>query len=151
AVGGALADLHLAGNGYKPTRKNTLSVDGWRPLYRLCKERAEEVTPGLGTEIEAELAVLEAKWPSGLPQGIIHADLFPDNVFFLAGRLSGLIDFYFACNDMLAYDVAICLNAWCFESDHSFNVTKGRALLQGYRRLRPLETGEQMALPILCR
>jgi homoserine kinase type II len=151
AVGGALADLHLAGNGYKPTRKNTLSVDGWRPLYRLCKERAEEVTPGLGTEIEAELAALEAKWPSGLPQGIIHADLFPDNVFFLAGRLSGLIDFYFACNDMLAYDLAVCLNAWCFEHDGSLNITKARSLLTGYRLRRPLVATEIAALPMLAR
>jgi len=151
AVGGALADLHLAGNGYKPTRKNTLSVDGWRPLYRLCKERAEEVTPGLGTEIEAELAVLEAKWPSSLPQGIMHADLFPDNVFFLGGRLSGLIDFYFACNDMLAYDLAVCLNAWCFEHDGSLNITKARSLLTGYRLRRPLVATEIAALPMLAR
>ena len=84
-----------------------------------------------------------ANWPRGLPQGVIHADLFPDNVFFLGDRLSGLIDFYFACTDTLVYDVAICLNAWCFEPDHSYNVTKGRALLAQLRaRSRPLSPAE---------
>ena len=86
-----------------------------------------------------------------MPQGVIHADLFPDNVFFLGNKLSGLIDFYFACTDALAYDVAICLNAWCFETDHSYNVTKGRALLQGYAGKRPLSGDEQRQLPLLCR
>ena len=85
--------------------------------------------------------MLERDWPRDLPQGVIHADLFPDNVFFLGDTLSGLIDFYFACTDALAYDVAICLNAWCFEADHSYNVTKGRALLQAYARVRPLVGG----------
>jgi homoserine kinase type II len=151
AVGRALADLHLAGQGFRLTRRNTLSLDGWRPLYRLCDERAHEVAPGLSAEIEAELAGLEAAWPRGLPEGIIHADLFPDNVFFLSGRLSGLIDFYFACNDMLTYDVAICLNAWCFESDGSLNVTKARSLLTGYQLSRPLTAAEVAALPTLAR
>ena len=95
--------------------------------------------------------MLEGAWPRGLPQGVIHADLFPDNVFFLGDRLSGLIDFYFACTDTLAYDVAICLNAWCFEPDHSYNVTKGRALLQGYVAVRPLAVEERAALPLLAR
>ena len=82
---------------------------------------------------------------------IIHADLFPDNVFFLGDRLSGLIDFYFACTDTLAYDVAICLNAWCFEQDHSYNITKGRNLLQAYRRVRAHSHAEHEAMPLLCR
>ena len=151
AVGRALADLHLAGRGFGLKRKNTLSVDGWRPLYLQCAARANEVTPGLGAEVEAELAVLERDWPRGLPEGIVHADLFPDNVFFLGGRLSGLIDFYFACNDMLAYDVAICLNAWCFEHDGSLNVTKARSLLTGYQLSRPLQHVEIAALPMLAR
>ena len=88
--------------------------------------------PGLCAAIANELDVLEKNWPRDLPEGVIHADLFPDNVFFLGDKLSGLIDFYFACTDTLAYDVAICLNAWCFEPDHSYNVTKGRALLKAY-------------------
>ena len=94
---------------------------------------------------------MERHWPRDLPQGVIHADLFPDNVFFLGDTLSGLIDFYFACTDTLAYDVAVCLNAWCFEPDHSFNVTKGRELLQGYMRTRPLVAAELDALPLLAR
>ena len=135
----------------RPERKNALSVEGWRPLYEQAASRADGVQPGLTKTIEAELAHLEQRWPHALPQGVIHADLFPDNVFFLGNTLSGLIDFYFACTDTLAYDVAICLNAWCFESDHSFNVTKGRALLQGYGKVRPLSVAEQAALPILSR
>jgi homoserine kinase type II len=95
--------------------------------------------------------VLERDWPQDLPQGVIHADLFPDNVFFLDGRLSGLIDFYFACTDLLAYDLAVCLNAWCFEKDHSFNHTKGRALLGAYAAVRPLSQAEADALPVLAR
>jgi homoserine kinase type II len=98
-----------------------------------------------------ELAFLQGRWPSGLPGGVIHADLFPDNVFFLGGKLSGLIDFYFACNDFFAYDLAICLNAWCFEADASFNVTKGMALIDGYARARALSQAELDALPILAR
>jgi homoserine kinase type II len=109
------------------------------------------VQNGLGKAVASELSHLEACWPRDLPQGVIHADLFPDNVFFLADKLSGLIDFYFACTDMLAYDVAICLNAWCFEPDHCFNVTKGKAMLQAYAKARPLSDREQAALPLLCR
>src|SRR5207244_7964687 len=105
----------------------------------------------LRATIEKELSHLEQAWPRDLPQGVIHADLFPDNVFFLGDKLSGLIDFYFACTDTLAYDVAICLNAWCFEPDHSFNVTKARALLNAYGRERQLSDTEQEALPLLAR
>jgi homoserine kinase type II len=94
---------------------------------------------------------LEQHWPQGLPEGVIHADLFPDNVFFSEGKLSGLIDFYFACNDALAYDVAVCLNAWCFEGDGAFNITKGRALLTAYRAARPFSAAEAAALPVLAR
>jgi homoserine kinase type II len=151
ALGEALARLHLAGAGFALKRENALSIAGWRPLYEIARPRADTLQQGMCAFIATELDHLEKDWPRDLPAGVIHADLFPDNVFFLGKELSGLIDFYFACNDTLAYDVAICLNAWCFEPDHSFNVTKGRALLQGYRRLRPLDAGEQAALPILCR
>jgi homoserine kinase type II len=105
----------------------------------------------LCAEIAKELDSLEKSWPRDLQHGIIHADLFPDNVFFLGDKLSGLIDFYFACTDTLAYDVAVCLNAWCFESDHSYNVTKGRALLKAYAKSRPLSVAERAALPVLSR
>jgi homoserine kinase type II len=150
-VGKALAEMHLAGQDFGLARPNGLSVDGWRPLWEKARGRADEVEKGLAAEVEADLASLEDGWPPDLPSGVIHADLFPDNVFFLGRELSGLIDFYFACNDLLAYDVAICLNAWCFEKDHSFNLTKGRALLSGYTARRPLSRAEAAALPVLSR
>ncbi|HYE51489.1 MAG TPA: homoserine kinase [Azospirillaceae bacterium] len=150
-LGAGLARLHLAGDGFPMRRENSLSVAGWRALLEASRGRADEVKPGLAALLEAELAHLEAHWPAGLPAGVIHADLFPDNVFFRDGRLSGLIDFYFACTDLLAYDVAICLNAWCFEPDGSLNVTKARLLLSGYRRVRPLSAEEMAALPLLAR
>lgn len=151
AVGEALAKLHLAGESFAMKRANALSVDSWRSLFDQAKDRADGVKSGLRATIEEELVKLEKFWPRDLPQGVIHADLFPDNVFFLGDKLSGLIDFYFACTDTLAYDVAICLNAWCFESDHSYNVTKGRALLKGYAKSRALDTAEKKALPLLAR
>ena len=151
ALGEALALLHLAGADFTMQRENALSVAGWRQLYELCGERASAVQRDLKAVLAAELELQEQEWPRGLPQGVIHADLFPDNVFFLGDRLSGLIDFYFACTDTLVYDVAICLNAWCFESDHSFNVTKGRALLASYAKTRPLSQPEWEKLPLLAR
>jgi homoserine kinase type II len=151
ALGEALAKLHLAGLDFKMSRANALSVAGWRPLYEACSARANEVQRDLRELLAAELSHLEQTWPRQLPQGVIHADLFPDNVFFLGNKLSGLIDFYFACTDALAYDVAICLNAWCFETDHSYNVTKGRSLLQAYAQVRPLSDAERNALPLLAR
>jgi len=151
AVGEALAELHLAGADFGMTRRNGLSVEGWRPLFEAAVPRADTVQAGLRETIATELARLERDWPRDLPQGVIHADLFPDNVFFLGDRLSGLIDFYFACTDALAYDVAVCLNAWCFEPDHAYNMTKGRALLYGYMRKRALSAPETAALPMLCR
>jgi homoserine kinase type II len=151
-VGQALARMHLAGRDFPMSRPNALSVMGWRPLFDAAAVRVDEVQPGLAAFITAELDYLEGNvWPTNLPQGVIHADLFPDNVFFLGERLSGIIDFTFACNDTLAYDVAICLNAWCFESDCSFNVTKARALLGAYGRERQLSDAEEHALPLLAR
>jgi homoserine kinase type II len=151
ALGTALAKLHLAGLDFPGKRANALSLDGWRALYEHCSPRAHEVQRDLKTLLANELEHLERTWPRNLPDGVIHADLFPDNVFFLGDKLSGLIDFYFACTDALAYDVAICLNAWCFEIDHSYNVTKGRALLQGYAAVRPLSEQERTLLPLLAR
>jgi len=152
AVGTALAQLHLAGADFPLRRANALSLSGWRALYEAAREKdADRVQRGLAEALAAELEALEKAWPRDLPRGVIHADLFPDNVFFLHDRLSGLIDFYFACTDTLAYDLAICLNAWCFETDHSYNVTKGRALLQAYAEKRPLSSQEQRQLPVLCR
>lgn len=150
-VGQALAKMHLAGRDFPLARKNPLSVSGWRPLFKQAAERANDVQHGLFELLSNELDHLERCWPRDLPEGVIHADLFPDNVFFLGDRLSGLIDFPFSCNDILAYDIAICLNAWCFETDHSFNVTKARALLKAYTQERPLSLAEQDALPLLAR
>jgi len=150
-VGQALAKMHLAGADFSMSRANALSVPGWRSLFDAAAARADSVQHGLRALLETELDHLEKHWPSSLPQGVIHADLFPDNALFLGEKLSGLIDFYFACNDTLAYDVAICLNAWCFESDHAFNVTKARAFLNAYTRERKLSAAEQEALPLLAR
>ncbi|WP_332305698.1 homoserine kinase [Rhizobium sp. GR12] len=150
-VGRALAAMHLAGEGFEITRPNALSIEGWKVLWDKSEARADEVEKGLRDEIRPELDYLAAHWPKDLPAGVIHADLFQDNVFFLGDELSGLIDFYFACNDLLAYDVSICLNAWCFEKDGAYNVTKGKALLEGYQSVRPLSAEELDALPLLAR
>ena len=151
-VGQVLAKMHLAGRDFPMSRANALSVSGWRPLFDAAASRADELQHGLRDFISAELDALESGiWPEHLPKGVIHADLFPDNVFFLGEKLSGVIDFTFACNDVLAYDIAITLNAWCFETDHSFNVTKARAFLNAYGRERKLSEAEQDALPLLAR
>jgi len=150
-LGAAMARMHIAGEGFTLTRPNDLSVAGWRPLFARSAERAGEVRPGLAAELGAELDVLESRWPEGLATGVIHADLFPDNVFFLDDALSGMIDFYFACNDFFAYDLAVCLNAWCFEPDSSFNITKARHMLSSYRAVRPFSEAELEALPLLAR
>jgi len=150
-VGAALARMHIAGESFPMRRPNNLSVAGWRKLYEHCADHADDVRVGLAREIAGELDVLESAWPTDLPKGVIHADLFPDNVFFKGGSLSGIIDFYFACTDFLAYDIAICLNAWCFERDNSFNVTKARLLLASYSRVRPIDDAELDALPLLAR
>ena len=151
AVGDALARLHLVGQSFRGQRQNNLGLGGWQPLFQRFAAHADEISPGLGRLIGRELAHLETQWPTALPRGVIHADLFPDNVFFVDDSYSGMIDFYFAANDMLAFDVAICLNAWCFEPDLTFNRDKAAALLAGYQRVRPLERDEVAALPTLAR
>ena len=150
-LGAAMARLHLCGADFPYHRTNNLSVAGWRPLFEAAGPGADELKAGLADFLKAELDFLERSWPTALPQGVIHADLFPDNVFFLGEAVSGLIDFYFACNDAFAYDLAICLNAWCFEADGSFNATKARHLLAGYNSVRPIYGEELTALPVLCR
>ena len=149
ALGAAMAQMHLAGDGFELTRPNNHGLGNWQALFERCHSRADEVSPDLTRAMERELTRLRENWPGNLPTGIIHADLFPDNVFFMRGDMSGLIDFYFACNDFYAYDLAIALNAWCFEADATFNVTKARALLSGYQNLRPLAPEEIDAVPIL--
>ncbi|MEM8643716.1 MAG: homoserine kinase [Pseudomonadota bacterium] len=150
-LGAALAKFHIAGSDFPMRRDNDLSLPGWRSLFGDVKDAADGVIPGLHDTIASELDFLDTEWSTDLPMSVIHADLFPDNVFFLGNKLSGLIDFYFACNDTMAYDVAVCLNAWCFEPDASFNVTKARAMLQAYGRERALTEPELDALPLLAR
>lgn len=151
ALGAALAKMHMAGAGFGLRRANALSVSAWRPLFATKEQRADEVAPDLGRIVSNELDFLEARWPRHLPGGVIHADLFPDNVFFLGDRISGLIDFYFACDDALAYDLAICLNAWCFEPNGEYDPNRGRALLESYCSMRPLTDAELEAFPVLAR
>jgi homoserine kinase type II len=151
ALGRALARLHLAGADFERSRANTLSVAGWRSLFEACRRRADQLLTGLEREIGRELDALERQWPKDLPTGVIHADLFPDNVFFERLSVTGIIDFYFACVDIVAYDLAICLNAWCFEPDGAFNITKARQMLAAYRSERPFADHELEALPLLAR
>jgi homoserine kinase type II len=151
AAGRALAHLHAAGADFPIARANALSIGGWRDLVQATAADADGVQEGLRVLIEQSLADLETAWPHGLPSGVIHADLFPDNVLFMDGEVSGLIDFYFACNDAFAYDLAVMLNAWCFENDGAYNITKGRALIGAYSRYRSLTDAERDALPVLAR
>ncbi|HSZ73880.1 MAG TPA: homoserine kinase [Rhizomicrobium sp.] len=151
AAGAACADLHEAGKGFAIARANALGLEGWKRLATATLEKANDVQLGLRTLIEDALAGLSREWPSGLPSGIIHADLFPDNVLLMNDQVSGVIDFYFACNDALAYDLAVMLNAWCFETDGAYNLTKGKALISGYTRKRALTQEERDALPALAR
>ena len=151
-LGHALAGFHAASADYAPQRANALTVTGWRPLIAAVGERADEVALGLAEDLEDELHFLETHWPLDLPSGVIHADLFPNNVLFIGKAVSGLIDFYFAANDAYAYDLAVCLNAWCFEPDHaSFNFTKAKMLIEHYSAVRPMTAAERAALPIMCR
>jgi homoserine kinase type II len=150
-AGAMLARLHEAAQDFGGTRPNDLGPSGWTRLYEACRDRADPVRRGLADEIGGELAFLKRNWPAGLPSGVIHGDLFPDNVLFTDSTVSGVIDFYFAANDMLAFDIAICLNAWCFGADRRFMPGQARALLDGYESVRPLAAAEREALPVLAR
>lgn len=152
-LGEMVARMHLAAKDYQAKRANTLSLAGWRKLFEKTAQEADRCHEGLKDLIADELHFLMNAWPSpaALPSGVVHADLFPDNVFFREGRLSGVIDFYFASNDAWMYDLSITMNAWCFESDGSFNVTKARHLLAGYQSVRRLTPQECKYLPVLAR
>jgi len=151
-LGEVLAKFHLATADFPIDRPNDLSLTGWRKVYDgIPIKEADAAFPGLRTRMGRELDQMDKLWPRDLPAGVIHADLFTDNVFFLHNDVSGIIDFYFACTDAYAYDLVICLNAWCFEPDMAFNVTKARALVAGYQSVRPLERQEIDALPLLAR
>jgi len=150
-LGKALAEMHVAGRDFSMSRPNDLGVKDWRTLFEKCLEHADSVMPDLGQILSNELDFLEENWPHDLSAGIIHADAFPDNVFFRDEKCSGLIDFYFACHDIFAYDLAICMNAWCFEKDGDFNVTKAKLLLSNYRKMRDFSDEEVDALPTIAR
>ena len=150
-LGQALAKLHLAGADFRGERENDLKVEGWAKLVDACRNRADEVAKGLSGLIQEELALHQANWPADLPRGVIHADLFHDNVFFQGDKLTGIIDFYFACTDSLVYDLAVTLNDWCFSREGQYDLELGRAFFAGYESLRPLSAEERSALPQLAR
>jgi len=152
AVGAALASLHRAGQDFPLQRANDLGPAAWAPLLAACHDAGDERSPGLTAMVAEAIAQITAAWPApgSLPVGQIHADLFPDNVFFQDDRLSGLIDFYFACTDFLAYDLAICLNAWCFPDEAEVDAALIAAMCAGYETVRPLTDAERAALPLLC-
>ncbi len=155
-VGDLLARMHVAAQDFSLTRKNNLSLYGWKELFSRYRARADEIAPGMQKEIADELDYLSEHWPADLPGGIVHADLFPDNVFFIDGntdqpQLSGVIDFYFACHDSWIYDLLICMNAWCFDSGHTFVTARAKALMQAYQKIRPLTEAEKNAMPLLAR
>jgi homoserine kinase type II len=153
AVGAALAQMHVATRDYPAARANTMGLAEWRRLADVCGEAGlRAIDAGLADLVARELALLERDWPRGLPASVIHADLFPDNVLMLDDRVSGLIDFYFACTDITAYDVAVTHAAWCFSGDgRSFDPAISQGLLAGYESVRPLSPGERDALPLLAR
>jgi homoserine kinase type II len=149
-AGRGLAWLHKAAEGFPQSRVNDLGQPCWAGMFEGHEADAEGLKPGLSKVIAADIDSFQRQWPKNLPQGVVHADFFPDNVFFQNGVFAAAIDFYFACTDFLAYDLAICINAWCFEPDGSLNVTAARALVAGYEAERPLSAAERQALPILA-
>ncbi len=152
SVGIALAQLHLALADFPLQRQNDLAPSNWAQMWVGRSADAEALEVGIGAAVDADLAEIGENWPKDLPKGLIHADLFPDNVLYLGDKVSGLIDFYFACTDFLAYDIAVMVNAWCFEPNgREFDLTKGRALLAGYQSVRALTDAELCALPLLAR
>lgn len=150
ALGASLAELHVKARGVSRYRANALGSTSWRPLLSSIGEDANILAKGMYDTINGLLEQILQSWPNDLPRGVIHADLFPNNALFVGDKLTGLIDFYFACEEILAYDVGICLNSWCFEADGSFNMTKSRALIQGYDSVRPLSDEEKKAIPVLA-
>ena len=150
ALGQTLAQFHLLSADFEMTRKNGLGPDDWTALLGSIDTPPEGMPENLLASAADKLSAIVAQWPENLPSGAIHADLFPNNVLFVGDELTGVIDFYFACHDLYAYDLAVCLNSWCFDSDGSFNITKSTALIKGYQTGRPLEADEIDSLAILC-
>jgi homoserine kinase type II len=153
-VGTYTAKLHRITKNLNIKRENKLSVNSWRGIYNKVKKNCGKIYKNLPEIIEENLNDIEKNWPKNIPSGIIHADLFPDNIFFKKNKLSGIIDYYFACHDFYAFEIAICLNALCFEGSKenlSFNVTKAKKFIDGYSNVRKLTHEEKNSLKILCK
>jgi len=150
-MGAGLARMHEASRDFTPMRRNSLGQSSWAGLYAPHAADAEALQPGLAALIAGDLAAVEHLWPRDLPEGVIHADLFPDNAFFIDDAFSAVIDFYFACNDIIAYDLAVCLNAWCHDADGTLSLPHARAMIDGYELHRRLSDAEVAALPALAR
>ena len=149
SIGKNIAKLHMIGKKIKLHRANNLSIKSWIALNQSIKTKANKKIPNIYSFINTLLLDLKKKWPSQLPTGIIHGDLFPDNIFFNKKKFAGFIDFYFSCSDFLIYDIAICINAMCFDKKIKFNKLKANALLKGYSSLRKISKKEFTALPQL--
>lgn len=148
----ALGELHVAAQGFAGTRRNTLDLAGWHDLAEKCGDHLDSIAPGLAERVRQELAFLDTHWPADLARGVIHADLFPDNVLMNGDAVTGLIDFYFSCTDIRAYDLAITHGAWCFSADGgTYHAARGAALVRGYIETHGLSEAERTAFPILCR
>ena len=153
SVGINTAKLHMITKDLSAKRENKLSINSWRTIYDKVKKNCSKIHHNLPNIIEKNLDAIEKNWPSKIPSGIIHADLFPDNIFFKGNKLSGIIDYYFSCNDFYAFEIAICLNALCFEGKNenlSFNVTKAKKFIDGYSEKRKLTEEEKKSLKVLC-
>ena len=148
-IGQTLAKLHICSASFNMERPNNLSIGSWMPLLERCDQLKALKNDKLTIRLKETISHLEVYWPKKLPKGPIHADLFPDNILFKSNKVSGVIDFYFACTDFFAYDLAICLNAWCFGSDGTFSIHRGQSMLSAYMNERPLNSCEVKALPIL--
>jgi homoserine kinase type II len=150
-LGKNLAKMHLAGQDFPMQRVNEMGMDHWQDMLNNVKNRADEIENGISAEISEQLELLQKNWPKNLAKGIIHGDVFPDNVLFADnGSIAGIIDFYFACTDILIYDLAVCLNSWCFDDNKIFNQEKANMLISSYNKVRPISKDEMDALPILA-
>ena len=150
-IGESIANLHIACKNYNNQRKNSLSLLGWKKLITACRNKPNKLKLNWSEDLRSEYEFLNKCWPKNLPTGVIHADLFPDNAFFINNKLSGIIDFYFACNDFFAYDIAICINAWCFNKENQFDINNSESLINGYQKIRKLSKEEVKYMPILSR
>ena len=148
-IGKITAQLHEITKKFDINRKNNLSIENWESIFEKTIKQKIDLDESIIKKTKNYLNFLKDKWPKNLPQGIIHADLFPDNIFFTNNKVSGIIDFYFACNDFFAYEIAICINSLCFDNNSTFNMTKAKNLIDGYTSIRTLSEDEKKYLPIL--